>query len=75
MKINNMVRRVVFERAYETMNKYGIDSFIYSKLIERKEEIMKSMLDYYESTEEFEKCSYIVEFFNKINNAEIPKES
>ena len=61
MKVNEMVRRVVFERAYQTMNKYGVDSFIYSKLNEKKDEIMKSMLDYYESTEEFEKCSFMAE--------------
>jgi hypothetical protein len=75
MKVNEMVRRVVFERAYQTMNKYGVDSFIYSKLNEKKDEIMKSMLDYYESTEEFEKCSFIVDFFNKIKEVELENKS
>lgn len=70
MKVNEMVRRVVFERAYETMNKYGVDSFVYSKLGEKKNEIRRSMLDYYESTEEFEKCSFIVDFFNRVNELE-----
>ena len=65
-----MLRRVVFERAYETMNKYGVDSFLYSKLGDKKDEIKKSMLSYYESTEEFEKCSFIVSFFDKINGFE-----
>jgi CRISPR/Cas system endoribonuclease Cas6 (RAMP superfamily) len=57
------------------MNKYGVDSFIYSKLNEKKDEIMKSMLDYYESTEEFEKCSFIVDFFNKIKEVELENKS
>lgn len=58
--------RRVFENAIETMKKYGVDSILTSKLYPKRENIKRSLLSYYESTEEFEKCKYIVDFFNDL---------
>jgi hypothetical protein len=35
-------------------------------LIQRREIIKASLLLYYESTEEYEKCKYVTEFFSKL---------
>jgi len=58
--------RRVFETAIETMKKYGVESILTPKLYNKRESIKSSLLTYYESTEEFEKCKYVVDFFNEL---------
>jgi hypothetical protein len=36
------------------------------KIYPKRGEIKKSLLSYYESTEEFEKCTYIKNFFDEL---------
>ena len=56
--------RQIFENALGSMMKYGRKSILSDKIYGRRELLKKSMLAYYESTEEFEKCKYLIEFFN-----------
>ena len=60
-------RRYVFENAFNSMVKYGKKSMMAGKILSRRDEIESSMLKYYESTEEFEKCKYILDFFNDLD--------
>jgi hypothetical protein len=62
---NNMDRKV-YEDALLRMEKLGTKSIMHPHLLEKKDVIKKSLLDYYESTEEYEKCKYINEFFLKL---------
>lgn len=48
------------------MKKYGVESLFTPKLYSKREGIKRSLLEYYESTEEFEKCKYIVDFFKDL---------
>lgn len=54
------------------MKKYGAFQFFksYSKgVIKKRNSIKDSLLKYYESTEEFEKCKFVVEFFWEIEDS------
>lgn len=62
------LNRRVFENAIATMQKYGVNSILTNKIFPKRESIKNSLIAYYESTEEFEKCKYIVEFFIKLEN-------
>ena len=62
------LNRRVFENAIATMQKYGVNSILTTKIFPKRESIKNSLIAYYESTEEFEKCKYIVEFFIKLEN-------
>lgn len=67
MTINNREnQRYVFENAFNSMVKYGKESMMSRKILSRRDEIETSMLKYYESTEEFEKCKYILDFFKDL---------
>lgn len=67
MLVNNREnQRYVFESAYKSMLKYGKRSMMSKKILARREEVESSMLKYYESTEEFEKCKYILDFFKDL---------
>ena len=48
------------------MKKYGVGSILLTKIYPKREGIRRSLLVYYESTEEFEKCTYIKEFFEEL---------
>ena len=48
------------------MKKLGVDSIMSDKIYSKRKSIMKSLLSYYESTEEFEKCQFIKEFFEEL---------
>lgn len=56
----------VFENAISTMQKYGVDSILSTKVFPKREIIKNSLLIYYESTEEFEKCQFIKKFFEDL---------
>lgn len=59
--------RNIFENAISTMKKYGIESVLSERIFPKKDEIKKSLLAYYEFTEEYEKCSFIKDFFSKLD--------
>lgn len=53
------------------MEKYGSPGFFksYSQgVIKKRNSIKNTLLEYYESTEEFEKCKFVVDFFLEIEN-------
>jgi hypothetical protein len=58
--------RRIFENALATMQKYGVDSLLTAKIYPKRNKIKESLISYYESTEEFEKCTYIMEFFKDL---------
>jgi hypothetical protein len=64
--MDDRVARGIFEIAYKAIQKYGNLSMFSHKTIQKREVLKASMLDYYESTEEFEKCLVIKEFFDKL---------
>ncbi|NBV27679.1 hypothetical protein EBS02_01500 [bacterium] len=45
------------------MEKLGTSAINHPHLLEKRGEIKASLLRYYESTEEYEKCQYILTFF------------
>ena len=55
------------------MRKYGFKSILSQRILPQKDAIKKSLLAYYESTEEYEKCVFIKDFFEKLDS-EIKKE-
>lgn len=60
------LERKIYENALERMEKMGSQALMHPHLIERREIIKTSLLDYYESTEEYEKCKYVTDFFTKL---------
>ena len=60
------IDRGIFENAIATMKKYGVGSILLTQIYPKREGIRRSLLVYYESTEEFEKCTYIKEFFEEL---------
>jgi hypothetical protein len=58
--------RQIFENALNSMIKYGRKSIMSDRIYYRRELLKKSMIAYYESTEEFEKCRYLIDFFNSV---------
>ena len=48
------------------MEKLGSQAIMHPHLIEKRDVIKNSLLNYYESTEEYEKCKYITEYFNSL---------
>ena len=59
-------QRRIYENALQRMEKFGIKSIMVPHLLEKREVIKTSLLSYYESTEEFEKCKFISEFFDQL---------
>jgi dGTP triphosphohydrolase len=54
------------------MRKYGFSEFFktYSQgVIRKRNSIKNTLLEYYESTEEFEKCKFVVDFFCGIEDS------
>ncbi len=60
------MERRVYESALQRMKKFGTESIMIPYLLEKRETIKDSLLSYYESTEEFEKCKFITEFFDRL---------
>jgi hypothetical protein len=66
------LNRQIFENTIHTMKKYGSSEFFktYSQgVIRKRNSIKNTLLEYYESTEEFEKCKFVVDFFCGIEDA------
>ena len=66
------LNRQIFENTIHTMKKYGSSEFFksYSRgVIKKRNSIKNTLLEYYESTDEFEKCKFVVDFFCEIENS------
>lgn len=71
MKVEKLNRQI-FENTIHTMKKYGYSEFFksYSQgVIKKRNSIKNTLLEYYESTEEFEKCKFVVDFFWEIEDS------
>jgi len=60
------IERGIYENAIRRMETMGTKAILHPRLIEKREAIKTSLLDYYESTEEYEKCKYITEYFTEL---------
>ena len=60
------MERKVYESALQRMEKYGVKSIMVPHLLAKRTVIKESLLNYYESTEEFEKCKFISDFFDRL---------
>ena len=60
------LNRNIFENAITSMEKYGKESMMSPRVFKKRYEIKRSLLTYYESTEEFEKCKFVIEFFTEL---------
>ena len=63
---NSAIERRIYENALARMEKFGTRSIMAPHLLSKRESIRSSLLSYYESTEEFEKCKFITEFFDTL---------
>lgn len=66
MQNKTKLERKIYENALERMEKMGSHALMHPHLIEKRDVIKKSLLEYYESTEEYEKCKYVTDFFSKL---------
>lgn len=60
------INRQVFENALKSMEIYGLDGMKSPRILSKRNLIRESLIKYYESTEEFEKCKFIVGFFEDL---------
>ncbi len=60
------INRQVFENALKSMEIYGLNGMKSPRILAKRSIIKESLIKYYESTEEFEKCKYIVGFFEDL---------
>lgn len=60
------INRYIFENAIEIMRDDRNINIISKKIIKDIEGLKKTILNYYESTEEYEKCITVLDFFRKI---------
>jgi len=51
-----IIERRIYENALVRMEKFGVKSIMAPHLLAKRNTIKSSLLIYYESTEEFEKC-------------------
>lgn len=71
MKGDRKLSRQIFENTLNTMKKYFPEEFFSSYppgMLRKRALIKKSLLEYYESTEEFEKCAFVIDFFKRIED-------
>lgn len=61
------IDREVYESAYKRMQKHGLSSILSSpRLVSKRDVISSRIISYYESTEEYEKCVFLKDFFDRI---------
>jgi hypothetical protein len=65
-KEDSIIQRNIYESALNRMEEFGTESIKSSFLLEKRNAIKSSLLAYYESTEEFEKCKFISNFFDQV---------
>lgn len=63
MAEKKVIERKIYENIISKMERLGTKSIMVPHLLQNRDQIKKSLLAYYESTEEFEKCKFISEFF------------
>lgn len=65
MEVENpkKLERNIYENALLRIETLGTKAIMQPRLLEKREAIKNSLLEYYESTEEYEKCKYVTEFF------------
>ena len=61
-----IIERRIYENAISRMEKFGFKSIMAPHLFQKRETIKDSLLNYYESTEEFEKCKFVSDFFDQL---------
>ena len=61
-----VIERRIYENALIRMEKFGVKSIMAPHLLAKRNTIKSSLLTYYESTEEFEKCKFISDFFDRL---------
>jgi hypothetical protein len=61
-----IINRQIFENALKSMEVYGLDGMGSPRILAKRNIIKDALIRYYESTEEFEKCKYIVGFFEDL---------
>lgn len=66
VKNSKPLERNIYENAIDRMEKLGTKAILQPRLVDKRHAIKASLLDYYESTEEYEKCKYITDFFEKL---------
>jgi hypothetical protein len=71
MQTEKRLNRTIFENAISNMEKHGKESMMSPRIFSKRHEIKKSLLKYYESTEEFEKCKFIIDFFEDLESASL----
>ena len=59
-----IIERRIYENALVRMEKFGVKSIMAPHLLAKRNTIKSSLLIYYESTEEFEQCKFISDFFD-----------
>lgn len=62
----SVIERKIYENALQRMEKFGTKSIMSPHLLVKRETIKSSLLNYYESTEEFEKCKFVSDFFDQL---------
>jgi hypothetical protein len=62
----SVIERKIYENALIRMEKFGVKSIMAPHLLAKRNTIKSSLLNYYESTEEFEKCKFISDFFDDL---------
>jgi hypothetical protein len=62
----SIIERRIYENAISRMEKFGVKSIMAPHLLQKRETIKSSLLNYYESTEEFEKCKFVSDFFEQL---------
>ena len=60
------LERTLYEKALSRMENMGTKAIMHPHLIEKREVFKNSLLEYYESTEEYEKCKYVANFFQNL---------
>ncbi len=66
MKNLKHLERSIYENAIERMEQLGTKAILQPRLVNKRDMIKNSLLEYYESTEEYEKCKYISDYFEKL---------
>lgn len=67
-KLEKQLDRSIFERAIAVMKEYGVESILSQKIFLKRNQIRKSLLNYYEKTEEYEKCFFVKKFFDELES-------
>lgn len=62
----NPIERRIYEISLERMRNQGTKAIMSPHLLEKRDLIKSSLLNYYESTEEFEKCKFVSDFFYQL---------